>query len=78
MSIDSAKAYVERMKNDEEFRKKVLAYKDAKKRMELVKAEGYDFAENDIKVVTAVMNGAELGAVTGGKGRGPCGNTFIH
>jgi len=43
MSIESAKAYVERMKTDEEFRKKVLACTDAKARMALVKGEGFDF-----------------------------------
>ncbi len=38
-----------RMKTDEEFRKKVLECKDAKKRMELVKAEGFDFSKSYIK-----------------------------
>jgi len=66
MSIESAKAYVERMKNDEEFRKKVLACEDSKKRMALVKAEGYDFTEKDIKVVTAVLDDEELTQVAGG------------
>jgi len=66
MSIESAKAYVERMKNDEEFRKKVLACTDAKARMELVKAEGFDFTESDIKVVAAVISDNELGKAAGG------------
>ena len=75
MSIDSAKAYVERMKTDEGFRKKVLECKDAKTRMELVKAEGFDFTEVDIKVVAAEVGEAELGHVIGGAGRGREGMT---
>ena len=66
MSIDSAKAYVERMKSDEEFRKKVLECKDGKKRMELVKVEGFDFTEADIKVVSAVLDDKELEKIVGG------------
>ena len=66
MSIDSAKAYVERMKCDEEFRKKVLECTDPQKRMELVKDEGFDFTQADIQVVVAVVDDAYLGGVRGG------------
>lgn len=66
MSIESAKAYVERMKTDEEFRKKVLAIEDSEKRMQFVKAEGFDFSSNDIKVVLSVIDDKELRQVVGG------------
>ena len=66
MSIESAKAYVKRMKTDKEFKKKVVACKNAKERMKLVKAEGFDFTESDIKVVSAVLDDKDLGLVTGG------------
>ncbi len=48
MPIESAKAYLERLKNDEEFREKVAACKDKESRAELVKAEGFDFTNEDI------------------------------
>lgn len=67
MSIESAKAYVERMKTDEEFRNKILACTDAKKRMELVKSEGFDFTENDIKVVSAEFGDGFLSKAVGGQ-----------
>ena len=66
MSIESAKAYVERMKNDEEFRKKVLACTDATARMALVKAEGFDFTSKDMKVVTAVLEDNSIAQAAGG------------
>ena len=76
MSIESAKAYVERMKNDEEFRKKVLACTDATERMALVKAEGFDFTEKDIKVVSVVLDDNELSKAAGGMGTG-CAFTYL-
>ena len=66
MGIESAKAYLERMRNDEEFRKKVLVCTDAKSRMALVNAEGFDFTEEDIKVVTAALGDKELASAAGG------------
>lgn len=60
MSIKSAKAYVERMKADEEFRNKVLDCKDAKVRMELVKTEGFDFTVKEINGVTSELSDDEL------------------
>ena len=66
MSIESAKAYVERMKTDEDFRNKVLAIEDAEKRMQFVKAEGFDFSSNDIKIVLSAIDDKELRQIAGG------------
>ena len=43
MSIESAKAFVERMRNDAEFKKKILAAESAAKRQEIIKGAGFDF-----------------------------------
>jgi predicted ribosomally synthesized peptide with nif11-like leader len=43
MSIESAKAFVERMRKDAEFKKKILAAESAAKRQEIIKAAGFDF-----------------------------------
>lgn len=76
MSIVSAKAFVERMNTDEEFRKKVLAIEDAEKRDQFVKAEGFDFTVKEIKEVAKLddnwLRGARGGfVVIGGKWRIP-------
>lgn len=67
MSIDSAKAYIERIKTDEKFRKKVLACTDAKKRMKLVKSEGFDFTAEEIKNEIASTPDDKLSQCVAGK-----------
>ena len=48
MSVEQAKACVERMKTDEAFRARVMATEDVPGRMELIKAEGFDCSAEDI------------------------------
>ena len=72
MSIESAKAYVERMKTDEKFRKKILAIEDAKKRMQFIKTEGFDFSSNDIKTVSAELDDNILHFIQGGTCKRDC------
>ena len=43
MSIESAKAFVEKMRHDAEFKKQILAAESAAKRQELIKSAGFDF-----------------------------------
>ena len=71
MSMESAKAFVERMKNDEEFRDKVNECKDAEARKALVLKEGYDFTVEDIQsCVTNELSEEMLAGIVGG---GTCG-----
>ena len=67
MTIESAKAFIERMKNDKEFAKKVKECKDTEERMEFVKAEGFDFTREEIKeVVGDKLTDDDLDSVVGG------------
>lgn len=66
MSIESAKAFIERMKTDEDFTKKVTACKDAATRMALAKAEGYEFSSEDINNLGAELPDGALEHVAGG------------
>lgn len=66
MSIDSANAFVERMKIDEEFAKKVTACKDADTRMAYIKDEGFDFTVAEITTVKGELSDEELDLVAGG------------
>ncbi len=43
MSIESARAFVEKMRKDAEFQKQILAAESAAKRRELIKSAGFDF-----------------------------------
>jgi predicted ribosomally synthesized peptide with nif11-like leader len=49
MSIESAKAFLERVRNDEDFRKTVGEIATAEERMEFVKGAGFDFTKEEIK-----------------------------
>ena len=60
MSVEMAKAFIERMKSDEEFYEKVMAIDDFKLRLEYVAEAGYQFSEEDISSVVAEHGGSIL------------------
>ena len=43
MSIESARAFVAKMRSDAEFKKQILAAESAAKRQEMIKSAGFDF-----------------------------------
>jgi predicted ribosomally synthesized peptide with nif11-like leader len=65
MSVDQAKAFVEKMKSDDAFRARVLAEDDMDARMALVRAEGFDCGAEEI-VALQELGEAELSGVAGG------------
>ncbi|MBW4054612.1 MAG: Nif11-like leader peptide family natural product precursor, partial [Proteobacteria bacterium] len=52
MSIESAQAFLERMKSDEEFAKNVTEYKDYEASMSYVKEAGFEFTLEEVKAVS--------------------------
>jgi predicted ribosomally synthesized peptide with nif11-like leader len=66
MSIESAQGFIERLKTDEEFFKKVTAINDAETRMAFAKESGYLFTEDEIKIVTTQLGDDDLEKVAGG------------
>jgi predicted ribosomally synthesized peptide with nif11-like leader len=69
MSIESAKAFLERVRNDEDFRKSVGGITTAEERMEFVKKAGFDFTEKEINSLKDELSDEQLGGVAGGN---PC------
>lgn len=67
MSIESAKACIERMKTDEAFAKKVGECKDTDARMAFVRAAGYDFTPEEVRTQTGELTDGELDGVAGGQ-----------
>ncbi len=51
MSIESAKAFVERMKTDEDFRKEVSEKSSPEERIKFVKESGFDFTKEELETV---------------------------
>ncbi|MEQ8192203.1 MAG: Nif11-like leader peptide family natural product precursor [Candidatus Eremiobacterota bacterium] len=66
MSMESAKAFMERMKTDEDFRNKVNECKDQEARKALVISEGYNFTKDDIELMKAELSDDVLSEVSGG------------
>jgi len=66
MSIESAKAYMERLKTDEEFRDRISMTPDRGVREDFIKAEGFDWDDEDIMVAVADLTDRQLEAVGGG------------
>ena len=67
MSIESAQAFMERMKTDGEFAKNVTECKDSEARMSYVKEAGFDFTLEEVKTVTSELTDNMLDSVAGGR-----------
>ncbi len=74
MSIESAKAFMERVVNDEDFRKEVGEIATAEERMAFVTAAGFDFTKEELKNVQEKMQltDEELGSIAGGGWEDSC------
>ena len=66
MSIESAQAFLERMKTDEEFAKNVTECKDAEARIAYVKEAVFEFTIEEIKGVASELTDDMLDNVAGG------------
>ena len=68
MSIESAQAFIERMKADEEFAKNVTECKDSEARMSYVKESGFEFTLDEVKSVNSELTDEDLDNIAGGDG----------
>lgn len=76
MSIESAKAYLKRLKIDRTFRDRVGATKNREARSALVEAEGLSFSSEDLDAVTDELTIKELEMMAGGLNR--CTRSIEH
>jgi predicted ribosomally synthesized peptide with nif11-like leader len=60
MSLDSAKAFIEKMKSDAAFKERVLGVEDVAERLSLISSEGFDCTEEEIKQVSGELSEEEL------------------
>lgn len=86
MSMESAKAFVERMKTDADFAQRVTACKSPESRIQLAKAEGFDFTSEEVKEASEELSEDDLELVSGGSirsvidiigGRGMHSKSFV-
>ena len=66
MSIESAKAFLERIKTDEDFRKSVGKIATSEERMEYVKGAGFDFTNGEIATLKDELSAEDLNEVSAG------------
>ena len=66
MSIENAKGFVGRMKDDEDFRKSVGEPGTAEERMAYVKKAGFEFTIGELEEVSTELRDDELNHVSGG------------
>mgnify|MGYP003594433388 CR=1 FL=1 len=73
MSVEAAKACIERIKTDEDFAKKVGECKTKEERIEFVRSIGYDFTYAEFHEVTGELTDDELDSIAGGVPNNPNG-----
>ncbi len=66
MTIESAKAYLERLRNDEDFRKEVGEKSSPEDWMKFVKENGFDFSKEEFEQVKSELSEEELDRIDGG------------
>jgi predicted ribosomally synthesized peptide with nif11-like leader len=66
MSIESAKAFIERIKTDEDFKNRVSTAEDLEARIALAKAEGFDFSAEDMNAVKSELPEDDLAQIAAG------------
>lgn len=68
MSVESAKAFIEKVNTDQDFRKKLSELKDGSERANFAKQNGFDFTTEEINKVKGEqgLTDDELDAVAGG------------
>ncbi len=66
MSLDQARLFIEKMKSDEAFAKRVMAIEDVAGRLACIQSEGFDCSETEIKEVSGELDDAQLDGVDGG------------
>ena len=64
MSIESAKAFLERVKNDEDWRTKLCDAGGKEERLAIVYSEGFEFAEEEFKKAKDELSEAEFNSIT--------------
>ena len=66
LSIESAKDFLERVKNDEGLLRKLSGAQSGEGRLEIAKAEGFEFTKEEMLQAQSEINDDELASVSGG------------
>jgi predicted ribosomally synthesized peptide with nif11-like leader len=67
MSVEHARLFIEKMKSDEAFAKRVMAIEDVAERLACIQSEGFACNEAEIKEVSSELSDEELDGAAGGE-----------
>ena len=65
MSLDQARAFLEKMKSDEAFRNGIVAIEDVDARLVAASEAGFEFTEDELKEVQRELSDDELDQAAG-------------
>ena len=63
MSVESARAFVEKMRSDLQFKNQILAAESAAKRQEIIKSAGFDFERMHLDALVSELTPDERNAL---------------
>ena len=66
ISIESAKAFLERVGNDEDFRKELEGKTSVEERIKFAKAQGFDFTKGEVRECMESLSDEQLDAIAAG------------
>ena len=72
MSLDHAKAFIEKMKSDKAFSDVIMAIEDIDARLAAASDAGFEFTENELKLLQSQLTDDELDGVSGGDADARC------
>jgi predicted ribosomally synthesized peptide with nif11-like leader len=78
MSIQSARDFLAKVASDEEFRKGLSGCKNKAEQQQFAREAGFEFTSDEIGAVRDELQDADLDAISGGLGLGPCGLQDIY
>ena len=66
MSLDHARAFIQKMKTNEAFRKSIMAIEDVDVLLAVAKSEGFEITDAELKDVHSELTDDELNSVAAG------------
>jgi predicted ribosomally synthesized peptide with nif11-like leader len=66
MSLDQARAFIEKMKSDVAFSESIIAIENIAERFNFIKYAGFDCCETEIQEVAGELSDEDLDAAAGG------------
>lgn len=66
MSLEAARRFVDRLKRDDDFRRRVLATDDLEARLATIRAEGFDCTADEIAEEGRLLDTEDLAGISSG------------